>query len=115
MFFSAYTFKEHVCICSENCKSLVLQDKGNIEQSSRKRRIRRIGTHVFSLGRMIFARRESRVRMFFSWHALKISSCEINTHREIKSPLILLIATRFPVSVDQSYDSDCSVAILTGD
>ena len=34
-------------------------------QSSRKRRITRIGTHVFSLGRMIFARRESRVRMFF--------------------------------------------------
>ena len=36
-----------------------------IMQSSRKRRITRIGTHVFSLGRMIFARRESRVRMFF--------------------------------------------------
>ena len=35
------------------------------QQSSRKRRITRIGTHVFSLGRMIFARRESRVRMFF--------------------------------------------------
>ena len=34
-------------------------------QSSRKRRITRIGTHVFSLGRMIFARREFRVRMFF--------------------------------------------------
>ena len=34
-------------------------------QSSRKRRITHIGTHVFSLGRMIFARRESRVRMFF--------------------------------------------------
>ena len=33
-------------------------------QSSRKRRITRIGTHVFSLGRMNFARRESRVRMF---------------------------------------------------
>ena len=33
-------------------------------QSSRKRRITRIGTHVFSLGRMFFARRESRVRMF---------------------------------------------------
>ena len=35
------------------------------DQSSRKRRITRIGTHVFSLGRMIFARRESPVRMFF--------------------------------------------------
>ena len=34
-------------------------------QSSRKRRITRIGTHVFSLGRMIFAKRESRVRIFF--------------------------------------------------
>ena len=34
-------------------------------QSARKRRITRIGTHVFPLGRMIFARRESRVRMFF--------------------------------------------------
>ena len=34
-------------------------------QSSRKRRTTRIGTHVFSLGRMIFARRESCVRMFF--------------------------------------------------
>ena len=34
-------------------------------QSSRKRRITRIGTHVFPLGRMIFARRESHVRMFF--------------------------------------------------
>ena len=33
-------------------------------QSSRKRRITRIGTHVFSLGRMFFARQESRVRMF---------------------------------------------------
>ena len=36
-----------------------------LDQSSRKRRITRIGTHVFPLGRMIFARRESRVRMFF--------------------------------------------------
>ena len=27
--------------------------------------------YCFSLGRMIFARRESRVRMFFSRHALK--------------------------------------------
>ena len=27
--------------------------------------ITRIGTHVFPLGRMIFARQESRVRMFF--------------------------------------------------
>ena len=34
-------------------------------QSSRKHRITRIGTHVFSLGRMILARREFRVRMFF--------------------------------------------------
>ena len=34
-------------------------------QSARKRRITRIGTHVFPLGRMIFARPESRVRMFF--------------------------------------------------
>ena len=34
-------------------------------QSSRKRRITRIGTHVFSLGRMIFAMREFCVRMFF--------------------------------------------------
>ena len=34
-------------------------------QSSRKRRIMRIGTHIFSLGRMIFARQEFHVRMFF--------------------------------------------------
>ena len=34
-------------------------------QSSRKHRITRIGMHVFSLGRLIFARREFRVRMFF--------------------------------------------------
>ena len=34
-------------------------------QSSRKRRITRIGTHVFPMGRMIFARQEFRVRMFF--------------------------------------------------
>ena len=34
-------------------------------QSSRKRRITRIGTHVFPLGHMFFARREFRVRMFF--------------------------------------------------
>ena len=34
-------------------------------QSSRKRRITRIGTHVFSLGRMFIARQEFRVRMFF--------------------------------------------------
>ena len=39
-------------------------------QSSHKRRITRIGTYVFSLGHMIFARRESCVRMFFkSAHA----------------------------------------------
>ena len=33
MFFSAYAFKGQVCVCrtSENCKSLVLQDKCNIE------------------------------------------------------------------------------------
>ena len=37
----------------------------NYSQSSRKRRITCIGTHVFSLGRMIFARQEFRVRMFF--------------------------------------------------
>ena len=30
-----------------------------------KRRITRIGTHVFYLGRMILGRREFRVRMFF--------------------------------------------------
>ena len=36
----------------------------NSIQSSRKRRITRIGTHIFSLGRMIFARQEFRVRMF---------------------------------------------------
>ena len=41
-------------------------------QSSRKRKITRIGTHVFSLGCMIFARRESRVRIFFTRHTLKI-------------------------------------------
>ena len=40
-------------------------DISRVFQSSRKRRITRIGTHVFSLGRMIFASRESRVRMFF--------------------------------------------------
>ena len=34
-------------------------------QSSRKRRITRIGTHVFSLGRMFSARQEFHVRMFF--------------------------------------------------
>ena len=34
-------------------------------QSSLKRRITRIGTHVFSLGRMFIARREFCVRMFF--------------------------------------------------
>ena len=39
--------------------------KGKGDQSSRKRRITRIGTHVFSLGRMIFASWEFRVRMFF--------------------------------------------------
>ena len=37
----------------------------NEAQSSRKRRITRNGTHVFSLGRMFFARREFGVRMFF--------------------------------------------------
>ena len=44
----------------------------NAKQSSRKRRITRIGTHVFSLGRMILARRESRVRMFFHSARAKI-------------------------------------------
>ena len=39
-----------------------------LSQSSRKRRITRIGTHVFSLGRMFSARQEFRVRMFFSRH-----------------------------------------------
>ena len=38
---------------------------GGLDQSSRKRRITRIGTHIFSLGRKIFARQEFRVRMFF--------------------------------------------------
>ena len=55
--------------------------KENFIQGSRKRRITRIGTHVFSLGRMIFARREFHVRMVFSRHALK-SSSEINTHQK---------------------------------
>ena len=55
------------------------------------------------------------MHVFLVGTRLKSSSCEIDTHREIKSPLILSIATRFPVSVDQLYDSDCSVAILTGD
>ena len=55
------------------------------------------------------------MHVFLVGTRLKSSSCEINTHGEIKSPLILSIATRFPVSVDQSYGSDCSVAILTGD
>ena len=73
---------------------------------------------------MIFARREFRVRMFFQSARAKNPVAEINTHREIKSSLILSIATRFsssgrreycPVSVDQLYDSDCSEAILTGD
>ena len=36
-----------------------------MHQSSRKRRITRIGTHVFPQGRMFSARREFRVRMFF--------------------------------------------------
>ena len=33
MFFIAYIFKGQVCVCkaSENCKSLILQDKCNIE------------------------------------------------------------------------------------
>ena len=93
-------------------------------QSSRKRRITRIGTHVFSLGRMIFARREFGVRMFFKSAHAKNPVAE-RTHREIKSPLILSIGTRFssrgrrdycPVSVDKSDDSaDCSEAILAGD
>ena len=43
------------------CKELLLKHY----QSSRKRRITRIGTHIFSLGRMIFDRQEFRVRMFF--------------------------------------------------
>ena len=55
------------------------------------------------------------MHVFLFGSRLKSDSCEINTHREIKSPLILSIAIRFPVSVDQSYDWDCSVAILTGD
>ena len=42
------------------------QDFVMLYQSCRKRRITRIGMHIFSLGRMIFVRREFRVRMFFS-------------------------------------------------
>ena len=69
---------------------------------------------------MIFARRELHVRMFFKSAHAKTPLA----HWEIKSPLILSIATRSssrgrrdycPVSVDQWYDSDCSEAILTGD
>ena len=71
---------------------------------------------LFSLGHMIFTRQEFRVRIFFSRHVLNSQKL-----REIKSPLILSIATHFssrgrhdycPVSVYQSYDSDCSEAIL---
>ena len=43
-----------------------IKPEGRIHhQSSRKRRITRIGTHVFSLGRMFVARQEFSVRMFF--------------------------------------------------
>ena len=38
---------------------------GYNSQSSRKRRITRIGTHVFFLGRMFSARQEFRICMFF--------------------------------------------------
>ena len=98
-------------------------DNINAYQSSRKRRITCICMHVFSLGPMIFARWEFRVCMFFQSARAKNPVAEINTPQEIKSPLILSIAARFsscgrrdycPVSVDQSYDSDCSEAILTG-
>ena len=44
---------------------IIRKVKENIIQSSRKRRITRIGTNVFSLGRMIFTRREFSVRMVF--------------------------------------------------
>ena len=91
-----------------------------IHQSSRKRRITRIGTHVFSLGRMIFARREFSVRMFFF---VCTQLTDKYTPGDQKSFDIIDRDTLFerrrrdycPVSVDQSYDSDCSVAILTGD
>ena len=105
-------------------RDATLQQMPYVYQSSRKRRITRIGTHIFSLGRMIFANQEFRVRMFYLSARAKNPVAEINTHRKIKSPLKLSIAARFssserrdycPVSVDQSYDSDCSVAILTGD
>ena len=46
--------------------------ENSLKQNSRKRRITRIGMHVFSLGRTIFARREFCVRLFFfSRHMLK--------------------------------------------
>ena len=86
------------------------------QQSSRKRRITRIGTNVFSLGRMIFARQEFRVRMFFQ---LARAKSDKYTPRDQKPFDIIDRDTLFehycPVSVDQSYDSGCSVAILTGD
>ena len=54
-------FGEILSICSQD-----IEGKQNYgPQSSRKRRITRIATHVFPLGRMICARRESRIRMFF--------------------------------------------------
>ena len=67
-----------------------------VDQSSRKRRIARIpGTQTFCLGHKVFTRGEFRVRMFFLVGTCQNSSgWEINTHWEIKSPLIS-IATHF--------------------
>ena len=96
-------------------------------QSLRKRKITRIGMHVFFLGRMNFVRqgRSSAYACFFLSARAKNPGAErsIPTRRS-KSPLILSILTHFtsrgrrdycPVSVNQSYDSDCSLAILTDD
>ena len=65
-------YKKQLCLPTDyHCvNSLALEDchcnSSEIAyQSSRKRRITRNGTHIFSLGRMIYTRREFRVRMFF--------------------------------------------------
>ena len=72
----------------------------------------------FTLGR------SSVYACFFSRHALKIQKLIDKYTPGDQKPFELSIATRFwtrgrrdycPVSVDQSYDSDCCVAILTGD
>ena len=96
-------FGGHFCYHSNHKNRINVRALGNAEL--------RVLVHTFfSLGRMFFSRQEFRLRMFYSRHALKSSSWQINKHLEIKSPLILSIATRF-----SSVLSLLSVAILTGD